>query len=567
MDIVRSFKYLLVLASGVFVREAAAQQKPRLILQVTVDQLRGDMPRKYMDRYGEGGFKYLFENGIHYINAHYAHSNTETGVGHTSLATGAYPSVSGVVGNEWFDVKKGIQVYCVDDDRYPVLPFADSSVTVIRPQGEAGTGQSGKSPANILCSTFSDELTLFSAGKSKTFGVSFKDRGAITLAGHTGKAFWFNSQSGDFVTSSYYYPEYPEWVRVWNRKRIADNYLGKKWELMHDQSGYIYGDRDDQPFEVNRTGYGRTFPHAYGNVKGASFYSMVTTSPAGDEILLDFTKALIENENVGDDTVTDFLAVSFSCTDYIGHTFSPSSLEAEDNILRLDRTLAGLFRFIDREIGLGNTLIVLSSDHGAGEAPALAAGFGFPAGHVIAEDLMNRVYENLVEHFGIGKELVRKFQPPHLYLDHDLIGKKKIPIQELNDFLIGQLTDQEGIEMAFAVNSADITGNANNRISNLVLNNYYPDRSGDIYIVPSPYWTMVWDRKSISYMASGHGSPWTYDTHVPVIFAGWGIQGKQISREIHVVDIAPTLSAISGSKYPSGNCGEVLQEVVCGIIK
>ena len=286
---------LLFTSLLVSVRTAAAEPvPPKLILQITVDQLRADLPERFLDRMGEEGFRYLLERGVVFKDAHHAHANTETIVGHTTLATGAHPAAHGMVANVWFDKGTGRLVYNIEDERYPLLS-ADADVndeTEIDPtQKKART--SGRSPANILVSTLSDELALHTAGRAKIFGVSVKDRGAVSMAGHAGKAFWFSKASGEFVTSRFYYERYPEWVGAWNATRPPQQYAGKSWDLLLDASAYLYGDKDDQPWKVDFPGYGRVFPHPFGPGDGKYFTTLLTISPAGDALTLDFAKALI----------------------------------------------------------------------------------------------------------------------------------------------------------------------------------------------------------------------------------------------------------------------------------
>ena len=360
------FHRIILMVAVIFMNGSViAADKPKLILQITVDQLRGDLPTRYYDRLGEGGLKYLLDKGVVYTNAHHAHANTETIVGHATLATGAHPSEHGMVGNVWFDRSTGATTYNIEDSNYSLLTEGadvDAS-TEIDPTQKAASSD-GRSPASILTSTFSDELSSLTGGKAKVFGISIKDRGAVSMGGHSGKAFWFSKASNEFVTSNYYYKEYPQWVIDWNAKKLPEQYAGKAWELMHPRDTYLFGDRDNQEWELDLAGYGLTFPHKFTTLENKYFSTYLTISPAGDELTTAFTKAVIDAEQIGKDDVTDFLGVSFSAADYIGHFFGPSSLEAEDNILRLDRTLADLFAFIDKKIGLENTLIVLSADHG-----------------------------------------------------------------------------------------------------------------------------------------------------------------------------------------------------------
>ncbi len=318
----------LLVAQGVIADDHnPTKNKPKLILQITVDQLRGDLPTRYYDRLGEGGFKYLWEKGIVFSNAHHEHANTETIVGHTTLATGAQPSVHGMVGNLWLDRKQGQSTYNIEDANYTLLSQgADvDAKTEIDPTQRAARSE-GRSPAAILVTTFGDELKANTAGKAKVFGVSVKDRGAVSMAGHAGKAFWFSKANGEFVTSNYYFDQYPKWVTNWNSKKIAQQYAGKSWDLLHDKSSYLFGDTDDREWETDVGGFGRIFPHSYAKSDDKYYTTQLTLSPAGDEITLNFAKTLLLEEKLGEDKVTDYLSVSFSSTDYVGHIFGPQVL-------------------------------------------------------------------------------------------------------------------------------------------------------------------------------------------------------------------------------------------------
>ncbi|MEN8803743.1 MAG: alkaline phosphatase family protein [Thiogranum sp.] len=349
---------------------AWAGKQPKLLLQITVDGLRGDLPNRFPNVLGEGGFRYLMKQGIHYTYAHYQHANTETIVGHTSLATGTVPAAHGMVGNVWFDRELDRLVYNIEDPDYRLLTVgADvDTKTEIDPTQKAAKVE-GRSPNNILSSTFSDELAVHVGGRSKIFAVSVKDRGGVSLAGHAGKAFWFSKVSGEFVTSNYSCEQYPDWVNDWNTRKPTARYADKARTLMYPQGKYLFGNADDRDYETDFPGFGRTFPHPFGKADDKYFTTRLTLSPAGDELTLDFAKTLLISKQLGQDDTPDYLAISFSSTDYVGHIFGASSLETEDNIAHLDRTLADLFAFIDKEIGLKNTLIVLFADHGQPEVP------------------------------------------------------------------------------------------------------------------------------------------------------------------------------------------------------
>lgn len=535
---------------------------PRLVLQITVDQLRGDMPSSVRDRWGNGGFRYLYENGVVYENAHHRHANTETVVGHATLATGADPADHGMIGNIWFDRELGQLVYNIEDDRYALVGEGggvDQDAEVDPTQKVAASD--GRSPANLLTTTFSDELALRTHGKSKIFGVSVKDRGAVTMAGHAGKAFWFSKAKGEFVTSTYYYDAYPAWVTEWNRKKLPLAYGDSSWELMHDPSMYTHGDFDDMPWETDVPGYGVVFPHPFGKADGKLFTTLLTVSPAGDELTLDFAKALIVGEELGHDEVPDYLSISFSSTDYIGHTFGPASLESEDNLLRLDKTLSDLLAFVDQQVGLDHTLIVLSADHGAAEAPAQLNEFGINA-QVFEPDELDKeeAIDTLKAKYGIAGELISSFEHPYAYLNHDTLREHELDADEVSRTIASVLTTFDGV--AYAVPSIDLIEGKmpDTRLYRQILRNFNPKRSGDIYIVLEPQW-FVADFDGLT-VTSTHGSPWRYDTFVPVIFAGNGLTSKTVFREVQTVDIALTLAKYLRIKAPSGATGAPLIEVL-----
>ena len=537
-------------------------QSPKLILQITVDQLRGDLPQRFIDRMGDGGFRYLLDQGVVFQDAHHAHANTETIVGHATLATGAYPATHGMIGNVWLDRASGYLTYNIEDNRYSLLSekAGVDKANEIDPTQRAARS-SGRSPSNIQVSTFSDELKLFTNGAAKIFGVSVKDRGAVSMAGHTGKAFWFSKKNGEFVTSNYYYDEYPAWVKSWNAKKLAFEYAGTSWELLQDQKSYLFGEHDDQEWELAFPGFGRVFPHAFGPADNKYFTTFLTLSPAGDELTLDFAKNLIEHENIGQDAITDYLSVSFSCTDYVGHLFGPSSLEMEDNLLRLDRTLEDLLDFVDDEIGLEHTLIVLSADHGAPEPPAYLQQHGIEAKVVDPEQWdQQRGIARLKKEFGMGEELIKEFFQPYIYLNHELIREKGLNLAAVQEAVAEEVGLFENVAMAVSASSLEKGLIPETPVIRSVLNNHNKERSGDIYVVFEPH-SFINDMEGLV-VAAHHGSPWAYDTYVPVIFAGNGLQPKKISRRIETVDIAPTLARWIGCKLPSGNNGRLLEEVL-----
>lgn len=562
----KSILYIIMaLSTLIFTSSVWSQKnvtKPKLILQITVDQLRGDMPSSVYSRLGENGFRYLYEQGIVYENAQHRHANTETVVGHATLATGADPADHGMIGNIWYDKELGRVVYNIEDPKYSLIGEGgdvDKATEVDPTQKVASTD--GRSPSAILTTTFSDELALSTNGQAKIFGVSVKDRGAVTMAGHAGKAFWFSKAKGEFVTSTYYYDDYPQWVAAWNKQKLPMEYAGTNWELMYDKSKYTYGNYDDMPYETNLPGYGVVFPHPFGEADGKLYTTLLTVSPAGDELCLKFAQELIVQEALGKDEVTDYLSISFSSTDYVGHVFGPASLESEDNLLRMDKTLSELFAFIDKNVGLKSTLIVLSADHGAAEVPARLNKFGIDAQY-FAPDSLNKTkaIENLKSKYGIAEELISGFNHPYIYLNNEIIQQHKLDISDVSRAIAEELVKFNGI--AYAVPSVDLVDGRipDTRLYQQILRNFNSKRSGDIYIVLEPHW-FVNDFDGLT-VASTHGSPWRYDTFVPIIFAGNGLDARNIFREVQTVDVALTLSKYLKIKGPSGASGKPLTEVL-----
>jgi hypothetical protein len=374
------------------------------------------------------------------------------------------------------------------------------------------------------------------------------------MAGKTGTAYWYSTDSGDFQSSSYYMKAYPQWVEEWNARRKAEQLGGKQWKLLLSRDKYRPGRVDDRPYEVDLKGYGRSFPHPFGNADHPLFFTRVLISPEGDRLLLDFGKALVNAEQLGQDDITDYLSISFSAVDAVNHFFGPASLENEDVILQLDRTLADLLSFIDKKVGLEHTLVVLSADHGMAEMPEYATELGYQAGRWFSDEILASARQASKTLYG-SDQLVKDFFRPYLYLDGSIIENRGLSRASVAVALAGELAKQPGISGAIPAAQAS-RGNPTGAAA-AVKHNHHPLRAGDIYIFQQPYWFMF-DRGAIAAM---HGSPWGYDTHVPVMFAGKGIPSAQVDRLVHPIDVAPTLSALLRISPPAAAEGKVLHEV------
>lgn len=563
-SLIRMYHHLFCIAFGLILFSttslvnAQSQNNDRdikLVLQITVDGLRADLLNRYQSSFTDDGFQYLMQQGTVYANAHYLHANTETIVGHTTLATGAHPSQHGMVGNVMFDRKAGELTYNIEDPDAPLLPSRDEVIKgeqVDPTQKLART--KGRSPIAILVPTFADGLAAFYGGKPKVFGVSGKDRGAVAMAGHSGKAFWYSTDNGDFITSRYYYDKYPDWVNSWNKQRKAEKFSGGEWALSADKSSYLLADQDDRPYEVDLKGYGRVFPHQFGGDDSKLLYTQLLVSPIGDQLIADFAKTLISKEQLGQNTVPDYLSLSFSSVDATNHFFGPSSLENEEVVRQLDHTLADLFHFVDEKVGLKHTLIVLSADHGMADLPEYMSELGYAAGRLDPDEIIataNKTGQQL----GID-EVVRFFFRPYLYLNDDNIKSAKLNLEEVEQKIATALTNLEGINLA--VSTSKLAVKQGSSLHEQVRLNHHQTRSGDIYVIQEPYW-FLFDEGPIAAM---HGSPWRYDTHVPIMFAGGDIKANTIHRLVHPVDVAPTITSFLSMSSPAAAQGVPLKEVL-----
>ncbi len=450
----------------------------------------------------------------------------------------------------------------MEDPNYRLLTRGagvDAGLAIDPTQRAARTN--GRSPAALLVTTFADELRANSGGRGKAVGVSIKDRGAISMAGHSGTAYWFSKASGEFVTSTYYHEQYPVWVDAWNERDLAQQYAGAEWRLLHGQETYLFGDSDDRPWETDLAGFGRIFPHRYGDGQSPHYTTWLTLSPAGDELVLEFAKAALLGEQLGNDAVTDYLSVSFSATDYVGHIFGPSSLEAEDNVLRLDLTLAELFAFVDAEVGLANTLIVLSADHGAPDTPGYLNSLRIPAGYV-EPDSWDReaAIERIKRRFDISGEIIETYEHPYVYFSAAIKNDERIDQEQLEAAVVEELASFPSVSLAVSSSALRRGDLPDTDLYRAVVRNFQSKRSGDVFIIFEPNW-LINEFEGLT-VASMHGSPWRYDTYVPIVFAGAGLMADKIDRRVHTIDVAATLAEYMSIKPPSGSVGEPLREVI-----
>lgn len=528
---------ILLITFSVISNAQGAQTK--LVLQIVIDQLRGDLIQQHQHQFGPSGFNYMLKHGIDYHNAHHPHANTTTCAGHATIATGSYPSLHGVVDNEWYDRETKQVIYCMEDLKSTILPTQHTQKQL-----------PGRSPNNLIGSTISDEIKL--SNKGKVFAVSLKDRSAITLAGHTGKAFWFDKTNGGFITSSYYYSKYPAWVQRWNKQYEPQAY---EWTLGEPIS--YYQNRNTRPFKQNYGDFGQKFPHHIVNPPSEAYFKSLSRTPRADQLTANFAEQLLVNEQLGkSNNKTDYLGVSFSAVDAVGHQFGPNSLEAEENLLQLDKTLAHLFIALDKEVGLENILIILTADHGVSDSPTYLKANHIPeAKPVDYSSVAEDVRQLLNKQFALPEHTLMSVNPPYIYLDHQIINDHKLDLSQVSKYIATTLSQHPGIFRAYALPVTDIE---KDWLSAKVDRMSYPYRAGDIYMVQPPYQF----QKEKHEDKVSHGTPWQYDSHVPLLFVNPGFTPQIISRPVSTTDIAPTLSAMLVVKYPSGSVGKPLNEVL-----
>ena len=524
--------------------EKKVTQKPKLVVGVVVDQMRYDYLTRFADKYGKGGFKRLLNEGFSLENAHYNYIPTYTAVGHTSIYTGTTPTNHGIIGNHWYDKYLKETIYCVDDNNYKTV-------------GNDGKGGK-KSPYRMLTTTITDQLRLAQNMKGKTIGVAIKDRSSILPAGHTANAaYWFDGGSkGEWISSSYYMNELPNWVKEFNASKKADEYLSKPWETLYDINTYTESIVDDNEFERPFKGQEKpVFPHNIPELRSKNNnYSILKAIPAGNSFTSDFAKAAIIGENLGKSEYTDFLAVSFSSTDYVGHQFGVASKEIEDTYLRFDKDLEDLFNFLDTQVGKDNYTLFLTADHAAVQVPSYLQSLKIPANYFSYKKFNDFLKEVTLKYFK-SDELIENTSNFQIFLNKEAIEKLKLNIHEVSQKIADEVINFKGIYKA--ITARDMQANSYTKgILNSLQNGYNQKFSGDVLLIPNP--------STISYPKKGttHGSGYSYDTHIPIIFYGNGINHGSSKKKYEITDIAPTLANLLQVEFPNGTTGKIITEAI-----
>lgn len=519
----------------------AAAKPPRLTLVISVDAFGTDLMQRSRGRF-KGGLARLNNEGAAFPVMRYELAECVTGVGHATLWTGTWPNRHGIVGNKLFNRATGKLEPIFIDASHPVL--------------EAPLGADDASPANLLADTLSDRVRAATALKGKAIAISGKPRSAIAMAGRLGDAWWFHEQVGRFVTGTWYRKEFPSWVKAFNDKKLPDTFYGKKWELLGQ--GKDYAGDDDRPFESDWYGLGKTFPHPLSGglpSAGPQSYSALASSPMMYEVLVPFVKAAIEGEQLGKDDVPDLLSLSLSPLDRTYHLYGPTSWEMQDHLLRLDKALGDIISYAERAAGgKGNLVVVLTGDHGGANIPEEWAALGLDAARVPPAGLIKGVNEELEKRFGV-KDAVAAIEEVDVYLDAKALEGKKVDAAQVRRAAAAWLAKQPDLYLAVAKDDL-FTANGNGALRAL-RNGYHPERSGDVLIVMKPYHVLESEPRGTS-----HGTPWSYDSEVPLYLFGRGVKAGQYATVPQAIDVAPTVSDLMELDAPAMSEGRPLSEAL-----
>lgn len=516
---------------------------PKLVVGIIVDQMRYDYITRFYGQFGDDGFKRLVNEGFNCKNNHYNYAPTTTGPGHTSVYTGTTPATHGIIGNNWYDKTTGEDVYCAGDDNYESV----------------GTdSDAGKmSPHRMGVTTITDQLRLATQMRGKTIAIAIKDRGSVLPGGHTANAaYWFQgSEEGKFITSTFYMPKLPKWVDDFNSSNAAEKYK-KPWPTMKPIASYMESGTDNNAYEGRFEGeQAPTFPHDLPKLWDANGkFSMLSATPYGNSLTADFAIAALDGENLGADNIPDFLAVSFSSTDYVGHKYGVNSKEIQDVYMRLDEDLGRLFKTLDQKVGKGEYTVFLTADHAGMDVAAYLKDSKIPAGNITWEDSKPKFDEFLKYTFGTT-DVVKIFSNYQFFLDLNVVKNLDMSFKEVQEAIAAEVLTYESVEHVYTAHQM-WQNEYTMGIPHLIQNGYNQKRSGDVIVVLKP------DYVSYSDTGSTHGSPYNYDTHTPLLFYGKGIKKGSTSVRTEIPDIAATMASLLGIAFPSGATGNPIVEVL-----
>lgn len=514
--------------------------RPKLVVGLVIDQMRWDYLYRFYNRYNNGGFKRLINEGFTAENTFIPYTPTYTGCGHASIYTGSVPAINGIIGNNWYDPQLGRDVYCAEDKEV-------KTVGSLTKAGEM-------SPKNMLVTTITDELRLATNFKSKVIGISLKDRGSILPAGHSANAaYWYDGQTGNWISSTYYMKSLPAWLINYNQKKIANTFYAQNWNTLYPIATYTESTSDDKVYEgrfKNETS--SSFPHILTSYMDKNF-DVVRSTPYGNTMTFDLAKIAIKEEKLGQTGNTDFLAISCSSTDYVGHQFGPNSIEIEDTYLRLDQDIANFLTHLDKTLGKNNYLIFLSADHAVANVPGFMEEHRLPGG-LISNSFLRKGIDSLMQkNFNLNKSVITVMNN-QVYFDHQIIEEQQADFEKIRQTTLNYLKKQNGIVDAINLQSVQ-QATIPDEIKSRIVNGYSAKRSGDIYFLLQSNW---FDGGNTG---TTHGAWYPYDSHIPLLFMGWNVKPGKTNATYYMTDIAPTLAAMLNIQMPSGSIGKPITQL------
>ncbi|MFA5818020.1 MAG: alkaline phosphatase family protein [Bacteroidales bacterium] len=549
--VVKKRSSAIILLISVFVKLSGQgaylpPDKPRLVIGIVVEQLKYDQLEKFRDRLGENGIKRLINEGTYFKNASFEYMLTQSAPGHATISTGTEPSFHGITSDNWYLPLRNELIYCTKD--IEVNPVGGSF--------EAGL----HSPVNLQASTFSDELEMATNKNAKVFGVGMKENSAIFSAGHAADgAYWFDNTTGTWMTSTYYIDALPVWVNDYNAMKFSESFLNSTWGLLRPSEDYADCLPDLNNFEAGFNGV-NYFPYnlkkmrSKGIFNSRNDFSLLRETPFGNSFTTSFAIRLIENEKLGKDDVTDYLSICYSSTDNIGHRFGPSSVEMGDAILRLDDEIKNLLTYLNDSIGKKNILIYFTAAHGISEIPAVLESNRIPAGYFKQNQALQLLRSYLNAVYGEG-DWVKGYSERQVFLNRTLIEDARLPLEEVQKKVARFLVQFTGVAAAYPYSAFEANDFGNGNLKRII-NNFNPQRSGDVIVTLNPGWV----EKEGDYVAN-HNSPYEYDSHVPLIWYGWTVNRSTVTRQVNMADIAATLSSLCKVPYPNACTGELLFEL------
>ncbi len=531
----------ILLTNTIIAQSKADTSRPKLIVGIVIDQMRWDFLYKYSARYTQNGFKRLINQGFSCENTFIPYAPTVTAAGHASIYTGSVPALNGIAGNEWYDKKSERSVYCATD-------------SLSKGIGTKHASNGNMSPRNMWTTSVCDELKIATNFRGKTVGVCIKDRGAIFPAGHSANAaYWYDASSGNWISSDYYMKELPSWLQKINGSNLVNKYYKKNWNTLYSKDTYIQSTKDEQTYEGKyKYNPSSSFPYRLDTLQNN--FTIIAATPYGNSMTFDIAKAAIENHELGKDEDTDILAVSFSSPDYIGHQFGPNSIEIEDTYLRLDIEMADFLQYLDKKVGKNQYTIFLSADHGVAHIPGFMRQNKLPGEVLSSTKYIVDINESVKEKYKID-EVIKAEHNYQLYLNDKGIKASGFDKSEIINFVIDEVKNHPGVAYAFLASQL-ATQPLVESMKQRLINGYNVQRSGDIEVILKPGYFDGW------ITGTTHGTVYAYDTHIPLIWYGWGIKNGKSYRDISMTDIASTIAALLHIQMPNGAVGSVIYEAL-----